>query len=257
MHRILLFLLIATGSLILSSCLTIEERISLNADGSGTQTNIVDMSTLLENPMIKMAMVEEMKKQGGGDMPGRIDSTFNIIDDLLAVNPQWTATEQEMVSRVSGKMLMDFEEGEGIITTTFNFDTPEEIGQLATLLANSNKAEGKDSNPLSGMSGQDFLISTLAMKGKKFKRTTTKSPDFSNPLAEQGLDEATMDMMKEMFGDAVIGYRIDFPGAVKKVKGFPGHEVEDNSIIMLFDFMEVMEDPEVVARAMTGEVKFK
>ena len=66
-----------------------------------------------------------------------------------------------------------------------------------------------------------------------------------------------MDMMKEMFGDAVMGYRIDFPGKVKKVKGFAGHEIEGNSIIMLFDFMEVMEDPDVVAKAMTGEVKFK
>lgn len=258
MRRILLFMLVATGSLILSSCLTIEERISLNADGSGVQTNTIDMSTLLDNPMIKMGMAEELKKQGNdAAMMQRIDSSFNIIDELLPVNPQWTAAERDLVSRVNGNMLMDLEGGEGVITTTFTFNNAKEIGQLATLLANSNKPEGKESNPFSGMSGQDFLISTMSMKGKKFSRTTTKSPDFSNPLAEQGMDEDTMEMMKGMFGDAVFGYRIDFPGKVKKVKGFPGHEIEDNSLIMLFDFMEMLEDPDIVAKAMTGEVKFK
>lgn len=258
MRRILLFLLVVTSSLLISSCLTIEEHITLNADGSGTQVNTVDMSSVLENPLVKMGMAEEMKKAGGTDIPERVDSSFRIIDELLPVNPQWTAKEQELVGRVSGKILMDLVESEGIIETTFRFNNPGEIQQLAQILADANQAEGKDSNPFSSMSGQNFLLSTIALKGTKLSRTTIKAPGFENPLAEAGLDEDTFDMMMEMFGDAVVAYRIDFPGKIKKVSGFPGHELEgENSIFQAFDFMELMENPEAMATALTGEVKFK
>lgn len=230
----------------------------MNADGSGVQTNTFDVSELLDNPMIKMGIAGELKEQGNGDVSGRIDSTFNLTDELLPLNPQWTAAEQELVGRVAGKMVMDLEEGEGVVTTTFAFQSPDEIGQLATILDNANQADDKKGNPLAGITNQDFLISTLALNGKKFSRTTVTANEFNNPLADAGLDESSMSMMKEMFGDAVMGYRIDFPGKIKKVKGFPGHEiVEDNVILMLFDFTEVMEDPELIAKALTGEVKFK
>lgn len=256
MRRILLFLLVVTGSLLISSCLTIEERITLNADGSGTQTNTVDFSELLSNPMIKMGLAEKMA-EGGEDVPLKMDSTFNIIDDLGPINPQWTAEQRAMVARVKSEMKMDIEEGIGLVTTNFAFTDPIEISQLAELLASSNKAEGKDDNPFAGMSGQDFLLSTITLKGTKMMRSTVQSPDFENPMAETGLEDGMADMMKEMFGDAVISYRVDFPGKVKKVKGFPGHEIDGNSLIMLFDFNEMLEDPGVMARALSGEVKFK
>lgn len=257
MRRILLFALVILGSLLATSCLTIEERITLNADGSGMQVNTVDMSEVLDNPMVKMGMAEEMKKQGG-DVPERIDSSFSVLEQLGPSNPQWTAAQRELVGRSNGTVVMDLEEGVGLITTTFKFNSPDEINELAALMASANKPTEKEDNPFAGLSGQNFVSSVMKISGKKFTRTTTKSADFENPLADAGLDEGTLDMMKGMFGDAVLGYRIDFPGQVKKVKGFPGHEITDgNSIIMLFDFMEIIEKPETVANALTGEVKFK
>lgn len=257
MRRLLLFTLAIFGSLLATSCLTIEERISLNADGSGTQVNTIDMSEMLDNPMIRMGMAEEMKKQGG-DAPERVDSSFSVLEQLAPSNPQWTAEERELVGRSRGKVLMDLEEGVGIITTTFTFDNVDEINQLAEIMAKANKPAEDNSSPFGNMSGQNFLTSVFTMSGKKFARTTSKSDDFQNPLTEAGLDDETLDMMKGMFGDAVVGYRIDFPGEVKKVKGFTGHEVTDgNSMVMLFDFMELIEKPDLVAKALTGEVKFK
>lgn len=258
MRRILLFLLVAAGTLILSSCLTIEERISLKADGSGVQTTTVDLSSLLENPFMKMAMAEELQKGEGSELSGRIDSAFAVGDELLPLNPQWSAAERELVGRATGNILMDIEEEEGVFTTTFQFNNLGEIEQLARLMENANKPDENDSNPLAGVSNGSFLLSSMGLKGSKFVRSTQKSPSFSNPMEEnEDLDAGMMSMMKDMFGDAVIGYRVDFPGKIKKVKGFEGHEIEDNSLVMYFDFMEVMEDPEVAAKALTGEVKFK
>lgn len=259
MRRLFLFLLVAAGSLLISSCLTIEERVTLNADGSGTQVNTVDFSTLLENPMVKMGMAEEMKKNGNTDMTERIDSSFRVLDNMLELNPQWTAEQRELLGRVTVDMVMDIEEGVGVVKTKFNFNDPGEIAEMNELMATANQPEGaQEANPFASMSGQNFLASVITLKGKKMVRETTTSPGFENPMTEAGLDEATMGMMQEMFGDAVIGYVVEFPGNIKKVKGFPGHEIEaGNELRMVFDFMEVMNDPDVVAKALTGEVKFK
>lgn len=259
MRRILLFLLVVTGSLLISSCLTIEERVKLNADGSGVQVSTIDFSELLQNPLIRSGMEQEMAK-GDGEIPQRIDSSFSVYEQMLPLNPQWTAEERALLARSTATMTMDFIEGIGEVVTRFEFNDPAEIAQLADLMANSNKPEeGEDGggNPFANMSGQSFVLSTFNLKGKKLIRTTTTSPDFENPMAEAGLEDGMMDMMKEMFGDAVMTYVIEFPGKVKKVSGFPGHEIDGNELIMAVDFNEMLENPEAVAKVLTGEVKFK
>ncbi len=258
MRRILLFLLVGVGSIALSSCLTIEERISLNSDGSGKQVTTVDMSGLLDNPFVKMAMAEEFDKEDNAVLSAKMDSSFMVASELLPLNPQWSSAEKELVNRVSGNIKMDVESGVGLVTTTFDFNSIEEIEKLTELLNNANKPAENEGNPLAGLSNGNFLLSSMMIKGTKFSRNTQKAPNFSNPLEEnEELDAGMLSMMKEMFGDAAVIYQVDFPGKIKKVSGFDGHEVQDNSLIMMFDFMELMEDPEVAARALTGQVKFK
>lgn len=258
MRRTLLFLLVATGSLILSSCLIIEERISLNKDGSGQQVTTVDMSGMLENTFVQMTLAEEFEKGENPDLKGKMDSSFRVADQILPFNPQWSAAEKALISRVTGNITVDIEEGVGLMTTTFAFNNIEEVEQLAVLMSNANKPDDLENNPLSGISGGNFLLSSMAIKGSKFTRETEKAPNYINPMKEaEGFQAGTADMMKEMFGDAVIIYQVDFPGKIKKVKGFAGHEVEGNSLVMMFDFMELLEAPETFAETLSGEVKFK
>ena len=259
MRRTLLFLLVLSGTFLLTACLTIEDRTELNADGSGIQTTIVDFGSLFDNPMVKMGMQEELRKSGKTEMLERVDSTFRLTDQLGALNPQWTAAERALVERAHGEVVMDFEDGEGYVKTMFPFDRPEQIDELAAILAKSNKPEGQQGNPFEGLSGSQFFDLTRTLKGKKLSWKATKSADFENPLAAAGLDEDTMGMMQSMFGDAVVNYTIVFPGKIKKVKGFPGHEIDEstNTMTLLFDFIEIIENPEVIARALNGEVKFR
>ncbi|MFT7120500.1 MAG: hypothetical protein ACJAZ9_000673 [Neolewinella sp.] len=257
----MLFLLVAIGSLILSSCLTIEEKITLKADGSGVHASTIDFGSVLDNPLIKMGLEEELKKQGQADFSENVDSTFRPIDELLEMNPQWTDAEKELLGRIEGHIVMNFEEGEGYVTTTFPFNNVSEVNEMQKLMENANKKEGSDAgNPFSGLSGSEFFTTVLTMKGTKLVRTTTANPDFVNPLGGEDLGEEGMEMVKMMFGEAVVAYTVEFPGEVKKVKGFPGHDVEGaqgNVVTQYFDFMDMLERPEIVAAGLTGEVKFK
>ena len=258
MRRILLFLLVVTGSFLATSCLTIEERVKLNADGSGVQTLTMDMSSMLDNPMMKMGLEQELAK--GGEMM-RKDSTFNIIDEMAPLNPQWSDADRELVGRMEGRITMDLEEGIGMVTTTFPFQNVGEMTRFSELMKSANKAEDEESpvagNPFSGMNEGSIMNSIYAIKGTKLTRTTPVPDNFENPFLSEEMEEGVMDMMMEMFGDATIVYVMEFPGAVKKVKGFPGHMVDGNELILAFDFTEMMEDPTIMAKALSGEVKFR
>lgn len=260
MRRILLFLLVAVITAFLSSCLTIEEHTTIRRDGSGSQVTTIDMSQMFDNPLMMMAMEEEMKK-GGDEQEERIDSSFLVYEEFLPMNPQWTDEERSLVMRSEGRMLMDLKAGESVITTSFPFQDIAEIGQLNRLLAAANqpaaKEDGGPGGMLSGLTGKNFATGTLLLKGKKLIRTSSVADSMDNPFEEEEMGEEGMEMIKEMFADAAMIYTMEFPGKVKKVKGFPGHEVLGNQVIQAFDFLELMENPEIVDLGLSGEIKFK
>ncbi|MEL6356144.1 MAG: hypothetical protein AAFQ37_04340, partial [Bacteroidota bacterium] len=73
-----------------------------------------------------------------------------------------------------------------------------------------------------------------------------------------GEEEGIVDMMKMMFSDAKVVYLMEFPGKVKKVKGFTGHEIVDNNTVRLeFDFLDFLEDASPIDAALDGNVKYK
>ncbi|SEP55975.1 hypothetical protein [Neolewinella agarilytica] len=260
MRRILLFLLVAVITAFLSSCLTIEEHTTIRRDGSGSQVTTIDMSKMFDNPLMMMAMEEELKK-GKGEQEERIDSSFLVYEEFLPANPQWTDEERSLVLRTEGRMVMDLAAGESAMTMSFPFQDLAELEALKSLLASANQPaseeEGGAGGMMSGLAGKNFTTGTLVLKGKKLIRTSTVASSMDNPFEDEELGEEGMEMVKEMFSDAVMVYTMEFPGKVKKVKGFPGHEVVGNQVIQAFDFLELLDKPEIVDLGLSGEIKFK
>ncbi|MTB50244.1 hypothetical protein [Lewinella sp. W8] len=257
MRRLFLFMLAITASLYTTSCLVIEDTLNLNADGSGTKVTMIDLSDMLSNPMMGMALQENMK-DGESEVK---DSSFLLVDELAPLNPQWTAEELELVSRIKGRIFVDGEAGEGMVTSTFRFDDLSEIARVGDIIAAANQPEESEGGPqgmASGLSGAGGIFKTsFDLKKGLLSMNSSVPEDFKNPLVNEELGEEAMGMMKMMFEDAAFVYTINLPGKVKKVKGFEGHEVEGQSIVQVFDLLEMIEKPEMMTPALTGEIKFK
>lgn len=263
--RLLTFLLVVVAAVVLTSCLTIEEKITLNKDGSGTYQTFVDMGEMLSNPLLSGAMQEEMAKNGGDASAMRMDSTIDLYTELSAKNPQWTNEERNLIRKVNSRMSMDFEKMEGGVYVNYDFSSMEELMQIQDLMSSSNadtdnEDEAAEGNPLAGMMGGSGPVSGMTSKfsWKKglFTRTATIPAEFMKGM---GLDESdeTMGMVKMMMADAKISYVVEFPGAVKKVKGFTGHSIDGNRMTQEFGFLELLEKPAIVDEALDGSVKFK
>lgn len=256
MRRILLFVLAISASLLATSCLTFEEVVKFNKDGSGTHTLTIDMSEMMSNPFMQGALEEE----GGADMT--TDSTWTKYAELAPLNPQWTAAEAALVKRNSGRMYMNGEEGEAYVVETFEFDDISQLREYNDLIARSNKPveddeEEDDGNPLGGLTetGDGGFLNKVYTYGKgKFSVVSTADPSDDE---EEDEDEDMLGMMESMFEDASYTYIVEFAGKVKKVKGFPGHELDGNRLIVEIPFLEMINDEEAAAERLNGSVKFK
>jgi hypothetical protein len=257
MRRFLLFLLVIAASFYTTSCLVIEDELNLNRDGSGTKVTTIDLGDMMSNPIMGMALQENLEKEGAEKM----DSSFQLIDELGPLNPQWTAEERELVGRMKGRIFVDGEAMEGKVTSTFRFDKLEEISRVNAIIAAANQPENAEGGPealAGGLSGTGGLFETsFDWKKGTIVMNSAVAKNYKNPMVDDELGEEGMDMMKMMFADAAFVYTINFPGKVKKVKGFAGHSVEGKSIIQAFDLLELFENPEKMAPALTGQVKYK
>lgn len=255
MLRLLNLSLIFVCTIVLSSCLTIEEVLKLNSDGSGTLETTIDMGELLGNPMMKMAMEEEMQKEGKGEMPGRIDSIIDPLAELLPLNPQWTAEEVALLKTMESRMLMDFDKGEGGIYVTIPFNKLNELMRIQKLMAEANEPEGDAGNPFGGMAKGSNVINKFVWKKGKLERNTAIS---EGAMGGMDMDSEEMSMAKMMFADAKMVFKTVFPGKIKKVKGYPGHSIEDgNVLVQEFGMLDLFDNPEKIDEGLDGQVKYK
>lgn len=246
------------AALVLSSCLTIEEHLTLERDGSGTYVTTIDLSEMLSSPFLKMALEEQMS-EGGEEVPTRVDSIIDIYGELAPLNPQWTTEEKALLQRVESRMVMDLENNEGEVFIKYPFGNMDELQLMMDLMAEANQPEegDDDANPFSGLGGgmMSGAQNTFSWKKGNFGRETVIPDEISEEL---GVDEDTKGMMEMMFADAKVVYIMEFPGKVKKVSGFPGHTQEGNNILRQeFSFLDLINDPATIDAGLDGQVKYK
>ena len=267
--RLLTYLFILVSAIILTSCLTIEEKIILNKDGSGSFLISMDMSELLADPMMGGMILKSMEKDNAiSPATMKMDSVIDLYSDLVDLNPQWTAADRTLLQRLDSRLKMDLEEKKGGYFMRFDFAELGEITQLQNLMssANSGKEKGDKSTDavLSSMMGSDGLlaevINKFSFKKRSFSRTATSTDEALDGLGlgEMPVDGQDDEMLKSMLGGFTIAYVMEFPGNIKKVNGFPNHTIENgNQIVQRFSFLELFEEEFVVGDLLTGSVKFK
>lgn len=246
------FILIILSAFLLSGCLTIEEKIIFKQDGSGTYSTTVDLSEFLSNPFMKDALMDEMQKNGG-ETAMRIDSTIDIYGQMAPFNPQWSAEDHSLMKKITSKMLIDFESGEGGIYLNYPFKDDKELTRINMLMATANKGEEKDGD---GFSNPGDLLGSASNHFTFAKKRWTRDysiPAMTNILGED--DEA--EMAKMMFAEASFVFLMEFPKKIKKVKGFSGHTISNNNTVRIeIPFLEVLEKTEAMDVYLDGSVKY-
>lgn len=249
-HFIFLFVL---SAFLLSGCLTIEEKIVFKQDGSGTYATTIDMSEFLSNPFMKNALMEEIKK-ADGEAPMRIDSVIDVYEQMAQYNPQWTAEEHSLMKKISSKMLIDFESGEGGIYLSYPFKDDEELTRINMLMATANKGEEEQGND--AFSSPGGLLGAASNHFTFAKKRWTR--DYSIPAMDNILGEGEdVEMAKMMFEEASFVFLMEFPKKIKQVKGFSGHTISNNNTVRVeIPFLEVLERTEAMDDYLDGSVKY-
>lgn len=253
MKSILIQSLLVCSGFLLTACLTIEEKLSLNNNGSGELVTTIDFGEMLANPMVKMAMEEEMKKSGETMPEGGIDSVINLVGEMKPYNPQWTEADLAMLEKVDARMKMDFEGGEGGMTVSIPFGSIAELVAIQKLMGEAKQAES-DSNPFSSLGTGSMAVNEYEWKKGSFNRMSTVAEGI---FEEMGMDEENLAMVEMMFGEAELVYIMEMPGKIKKVKGFPGHKIEGNQLTQRYGFLDVIKQPELIDEGLDGRIKYK
>lgn len=252
MRRILIQALLVCSGFLLTACLTIEEKLTVQSDGSGEILTTIDLGEMLSNPMIKMAMLEEMKKNGE-EIPERVDSVINLVEEMKPNNPQWTAADLALLDNIDARMTMDFEASEGAMTIRIPFGNFDELEAIQKLMSEAEQ-EGSDSDMFGPMGTGSMAAADYGWKKGTFSRVSSVTKDLFETM---GMKEDEMGMMEMMFGEAELIYQMEMPGKIKKVKGFPGHEVDGNLLTQRYGFLEVIKKPELIDEGLDGQIKYR
>lgn len=247
------------AAFVLTSCLTIEEKLTLRKDGSGVYSTSVDLGEMLSNPFIKMAMEEEVTKEGKEMESMQMDSTIDLFAELAPHNPQWSEADKELVRAIDTRIRMDLEKGEGAFVTSYPFSTLDQLETAMDLIANSNQPEkeegdGGPDSPFSSNGTLSNAINDFTWKKGRFSRESKPGEQMRDLMG----DDENMEMAKMMFTDAKVVYLMEFPGKIKKVTGFEGHTIVDgNTLKLSFPLLDFMDSPDAIDAAMDGQVKYK
>lgn len=209
-------------------CLDIEEEVFLNADGSGTYVNHIDMNGIVD--MIMMMAPDSVREEMGENPDEFLDSLFQsqeMTSSLTVMAERYE--EQEGVANATSKMT------DGIMTVSFDFTSVESLNTALSQTAEENEL--------------GFLTPSFAWKkGRLTRLAGSGSEEMDEELQSQ------MEMMKVMMGDATYTTRYHFPGAVKSNTNDDANLLDaGKTVVVEHSLLEVMEDPTLLG----NEIKFK
>lgn len=223
--RNLLWVLVATAAMLLTSCLDIVEEITLKSDGSGKYKMSMDMSEMMQMMMtympdsVKDTMDEKDMMDSLANMSSsqEMDSVVEVLEGI------------EGISNAENKM-------EGfVMIISYDFANIESL--------NLASSQG------SFTAKQGIKPASYTWKKGRFGRTYN--------MAELGEDEETeeaMAMAKMMMQDATFTTVYNLPGKVKKFSNEDAQlENGKRTLRLETSFGEILDDPAL----MSNEIQFK
>ncbi|MEM1318634.1 MAG: hypothetical protein AAGG75_00190 [Bacteroidota bacterium] len=228
--------------LFFTGCFEVLEQIQLDKKGKGTYTVGMDLSSMLEDPMMKQLLLEGVKKDGPQllDKAGKLemDSVMYFKNDEGFVKPEghdkvWETAKVEMLmSESKSKMTMNL---------TFDFDNVGDIKHFYSELQNKG-------GQAAGLANMGMLpIGNFSFKKKLLTRLPTPKGE---PLFDP--EDQNIQMMRMMFTGATYTTQYNFPGKVKSVS-MPGAVVDKKTVKVTVPILDMLDQKAELA----GEIKFK
>lgn len=233
-----------------SSCINIFEDIFLNKDGSGRYELRLDMSDMMNNPMLEGLMDEfgsDSTAQEETNIFGTTakDTTVTILS--MAQEAGESVDRPEFWEKVTMRSKMDEESGEFYLKFTVPFEELEDISFFYDNFQEYIPAEGE--NEMFGPGG--ILPSALSFNLKR--RALTRSTQFAAASGEMGdMDEQEKQMMSMFFSGATYETVYHLPGRVKSTD-FPSAAVNGKEITVRTPLLDILEGN----ANMDGSVKFR
>jgi hypothetical protein len=214
----LFYLLLTLSSIFLAGCFDTTQEVTINADGSGTLVNTMDMSSMVG-----------MMKQFGGDEASKMpnmDTTilFSTFADSI---PDITAQEKELVKKGNMKLSINMKEEAFVIKMVFPFQKTSDLATIKSVIPKAmdqamKKMVGNAEMP-AGMSSQEMPKSKtfddyfdLNITDKSMAKTLNKEK-YNGAADDQYMK--SLQQMSSMGASPTVNYIFNLPRAATKAEG--------------------------------------
>lgn len=204
---------ISLSLLFLTGCITIFEKYTINANGSGTMEYLIDLSEMYEI----MANLSDSIN----------DVQSNEIDEAwLEALPLLNGIEGISNAKLSG------DPTKYIAGIKFDFKNPEALNKALAIIFEDAETNQSD-------------VQYVALKGKTFTRFRATSKEFNKEelLGSEGLDEETTRMM---LSEMKYKISVNFEKKVKKVKTLSTFTKDDKSVNIEVSFADLFDNPDIL-----------
>jgi len=200
---------VSIALLFLTSCITIFEKYTINANGSGTMEYLVDLSKMYEIMASLTDSVEDVQ-------------TDEIDKSWREALPQLNSIEGISNVQLSG------DPAKYIAGIKFDFKNVQALNKALAIVLEGDETEKKD-------------IQYVAIKGKTFTRFSTTSKEFNKEelLGSEGLDEETTRMM---LADMKYKISVNFEKKVKKVTTSSTYTKDDHTVNIEASFSDLFDN---------------
>lgn len=249
-----LFLLLVGVSLLFTACFETETETSINADGSGTLTMVIDMGKMFD-------LIEAMGKDSinkTDDEPPQ-DSVFYFKDQASEIEKDLgrslTNEEKTLLEKSTGRLQLNVKEKMMKLSLRSEFT---KLSQLTFL----EKMQKKVVDKLPGRDGtendeENEKIMQLASKPADALSFSVKDGLIENSFdkskyqlsAEDEAMAAEISQLGMMFGEMPVKFIYRLPRPVKEVTTSAEYELAEDkrTVIITYDFLEIFKKPEVQA----------
>lgn len=219
MKRLLVFILLSAGTLLLGGCFETTEEITINEDGTGTYVNTNDMSSAI-------SIAKNMGGAGQDKMPvQKMDSSISLSSFADKIEGL-TDPEKELLKKGTMHIKLSLDDEKFITSTNFSFSSLNEITQFNKLagkmMMESIKTQMPGGIPMGMAGGEMPEMSSvedyykIEFSDDKLEKKLNKDK-YANVAADQVLQG--MKQASE-FGIPVSNtYIINLPRPAEKVEG--------------------------------------
>lgn len=193
LNKNLLLLIIFSGTMLFSSCLSVNRNISLNKDGSGTETMTIKFGKVFYDMMASMSSLMDSA------------SARNLIDSLYN-DEEFINNTREKYSSVPGVKLLEIysqknEDLSNSFIIKYEFDSVQKISSSELSKFNSPEDNSSSAEVVYEKDGGKISFSYI-YSGKPSEISQTPQDSLSDQIGMQ---------VKDIFKDAEVTFEIQFP----------------------------------------------